>query len=178
MLNKTARIRQEMSSRREQLYQLAWSWCHEAALADDLVQETMLKALKYSKQLNDMGAIRPWLARILSNCWYDYLRTRRDTVDIDNLPYISQLQLQDHSDTQDFIPHVRRLMESLPTGQRQAITLVDIAGYSYAEVADILEIPIGTVMSRISRARSTLRTGLGEFNPRHEESRAVLRSVK
>ena len=70
------------------------------------------------------------------------------------------------------------MIATLPVGQRQVITLVDLAGFSYIEIAKILDIPIGTVMSRISRARSALRTKLADYDPRQEIMRAKIRRIK
>ena len=66
----------------------------------------------------------------------------------------------------------------LPMMQRQVITLVDIAGFSYVEIAEILDIPIGTVMSRINRARRKLREKLAEYDPHMEPVKPRLRRVK
>ena len=70
------------------------------------------------------------------------------------------------------------MIATLPVGQRQVITLVDLAGFSYIEIAKILDIPIGTVMSRISRARGALRTKLADYDPRQEIMRAKIRRIK
>ena len=73
---------------------------------------------------------------------------------------------------------MRRAILRLPEAQCQAITLVDIAGFSYVEIAEILDIPIGTVMSRINRARRALKTKLADYDPRQELVRVKLRRVK
>jgi RNA polymerase sigma-70 factor (ECF subfamily) len=178
MFNNTRFIRQEIEKRRELLYQLAYSWCHQPALADDLVQDTMVKALRNAGQLQNTQAIKSWLSRILSNCWYDHLRSRRDTVDIDSLPVDTHPSVPDGNDHRDMVERVRHAIEQLPDGQRQVITLVDLAGFSYAEIAGILDIPIGTVMSRICRARNILKVALAEYDPRHDVARAKLRRIK
>ena len=178
MFNNSSFIRQELQKHRDMLYQLAYSWCHQPALADDLVQDALLKALRNSGQLNDRRSVRAWLTRILSNCWYDHLRSRRNVVDIDNLPVEELPKTGDGAERQDIIDRVRQMIAQLPNGQRQVITLVDLAGFSYAEIADIMEIPIGTVMSRICRARQSLRTALAEYDPRHDYARARIRRVK
>ena len=178
MLNNSLLIRKELEKHRSLLYRIAYSWCHQPALADDLVQETMLKALRSSRQLNNTKAIKSWLTRILSNCWYDHLRSRRDVIDIDSLSHDSHPSIQDSNERQDIIDRVRSMIAQLPDGQRQVITLVDLAGFSYAEIADILEIPIGTVMSRICRARKALKTALAEYDPRHDRARATIRRIK
>lgn len=171
-------VRGELEKRRELLYRLAYSWCHNAALADDLVQDAMVKALKNARQLKDTAAIKGWLSKILANCWYDHLRRYRETVDLDNMPYEEATSTGDEHEQQDIVSRVRAMIATLPVGQRQVITLVDLAGFSYIEIAKILDIPIGTVMSRISRARSALRTKLADYDPRQEIMRAKIRRIK
>jgi RNA polymerase sigma-70 factor (ECF subfamily) len=171
-------IRGELEKRRELLYRLAYSWCHNPALADDLVQDAMVKALKNARQLKNTAAIKGWLSKILANCWYDYLRSTRKTVDLDNLPYEETSSEGDEHEQQDIVSRVRAMIATLPVGQRQVITLVDLAGFSYIEIAEILDIPVGTVMSRISRARNALRTKLADYDPRQELMRAKIRRIK
>jgi len=178
MITNKRYIQGELEKRRELLYRLAYSWCHNQALADDLVQDTMVKALKNARQLKDTTAIKGWLGKILANCWYDYLRSTKETVDLDNLPYEETSPEGDEHEKQDIISRVRAMIATLPVGQRQVITLVDLAGFSYIEIADILEIPVGTVMSRISRARSVLRERLADYDPRQEIMRAKIRRIK
>ena len=71
MITNRRYIRGELEKRRELLYRLAYSWCHNSALADDLVQDAMVKALKNARQLKDAAAIKSWLSKILANCWFD-----------------------------------------------------------------------------------------------------------
>ena len=168
----------ELEKRRELLYRLAYSWCHNPALADDLVQDAMVKALKNARQLKDAAAIKGWLSKILANCWYDHLRRYRETVDLDKLPYEETSSAGDEHEKQDIVSRVRAMIAELPVGQRQVITLVDLAGFSYVEIADILDIPVGTVMSRISRARKALKAKLADYDPRHDILRAKIRRIK
>lgn len=178
MLNNSLFIRKELEKRREMLYRLAYSWCHQPALADDLVQEAMLKALRNARQLHNTKAVKSWLTRILANCWYDHLRSQRDMMDIDDLTPDRHPATPETHERQDIIDRVRGMIAQLPNGQRQVITLVDLAGFSYAEIAEILDIPIGTVMSRICRARKALKAALAEYDPRHDYARAKIRRIK
>jgi len=147
---------------RENLYRIAYSWCHNPALADDLVQETLAKALKNSGQLRDQQTIKAWLYRILSNCWRDHFRRSRDTVDVDDIILVETQTPDLQHDRQQIVNRVRSAIARLPMGQRQVISLVDLEGCSYIEVAQILDVPIGTVMSRLSRARKALKDQLLE----------------
>ncbi|WP_455234473.1 RNA polymerase sigma factor [Thiogranum longum] len=161
-LCKHQQFKQTLAEYRENLYRIAYSWCHNPALADDLVQDTLAKALKNSAQLRDQKTIKAWLYRILSNCWRDHFRRSRDTVDIDDVVLVEGETPDVQHDRQQIINRVRKAISYLPMGQRQVITLVDLEGCSYIEVAQILDVPIGTVMSRLSRARRALKERLLE----------------
>jgi len=118
-----------------------------------------------------------WLYRILHNCWMEYLRTNKPTTDIDNLTLTSEESPEKQIAEQQIILQVRKTVEMLPLTQRQVITLVDLEGCSYAEVTEILDIPMGTVMSRLNRARKMLKQQL--MNVRHNHtSHNHLRRVK
>lgn len=119
-----------------------------------------------------------WLFRILSNCWKDHLRAQKDTVDIDDTDLVSKDSPEDQHHASQIVLRIRQAIAELPEKQRQVVTLVDLAELSYNEVSEALEIPIGTVMSRLCRARQTLRSGLLEFNQSHGISEPRLRRVK
>lgn len=156
--NREFRLKLEES--RNRLYRLAYSWCHSPELADDLTQEALSKALKQSAQLKELNAMDGWLFRILSNCWHDHLRSRRETMQYDEERDLDQVTPEQLNLRRQDIECVRKAVASLTEEQRQIITLVDIEGCRYAEVAEILELPIGTVMSRLCRARHALKERL------------------
>ena len=149
-----------LSKQRPHLYRLANSWCGDKMLADDLVQDTLGKALLKQEQLKDFSRMEAWLYRILHNCWMEYLRTNKPTTDIDDVSITSKDSPERHLTEQQIIRQVRTTIEMLPLTQRQVITLVDLEGCSYAEVTEILDIPMGTVMSRLNRARKMLKQRL------------------
>ncbi len=144
-------------------------------LSDDLVQETLARALKNGWQLRDHKALESWLFGILMNCWRDHFRRLRVTEDIDNHPQTHDLTPEREHEQQRVTAKVRCAVAGLPEGQRHVLTLVDLEGCTYAEVAAILEIPIGTVMSRLCRARKALAEMLLEFRP---ESAATTRHLR
>jgi len=148
---------QILSDNRERLYRIAFSWCHHADVADDLVQETCAKALKQRKQLRELDAMSPWLFRILMNTWHDHLRARKETVEFDEADFSEEHTPETVNSRYETVQRVRQSMAKLPLGQREVLTLVDLERFSYAEVAQILDIPAGTVMSRLSRARRQLK---------------------
>lgn len=156
-------LRQQVEHWRPALYRVAYSWCHDRALAEDLVQETLLKALSRRAQLRDRERLKGWLFAILNNGFRDHLRRRRVHEDIDEMademPSVSPSPEDDHA-TSEIVARVRAAIAVLPLGQRQVVTLVDLEELSYAEVAQALGIPIGTVMSRLCRARAALRVAL------------------
>lgn len=173
------RAQRELSERieasRSRLYRVAFSWCHDAALADDLAQEALARGLTRIEQLREAERLSSWLFSILHRCWIDHLRARRDDLDEEALAELaSELPgPEGHAEQQETVGRVRAAIAALPLGQRQVVTLVDLEEFSYAEVADVLAIPIGTVMSRLCRARAALR---GLLEPAAAEPR--LRSVK
>jgi RNA polymerase sigma-70 factor (ECF subfamily) len=153
-------LKQEFASRRTKLYRVAYSWCHSPSLADDLVQETMLKAIKNIDSLREQSTLDTWLYRILSNNWHDYLRVQGRNVELtDIVDETSNGQDESYQQSQ-IVDRVRSSVSKLPMQLREVVTLADFAGFSYAEMSDILEIPIGTVMSRLYRARQNLKEQL------------------
>lgn len=158
-------LKQRVEQQRERLYRLAYSWSHNPTLSDDLVQETMVKALKNIQQLRNPDAINQWLNGILANCWKDHFRQNREFEDIDEQILYEQDTPEHQYEKQHICKTIRASLTTLPVGQRQVITLVDLEGSSYAEVAEILQIPIGTVMSRLCRARKALAEKLLEIQP-------------
>ncbi len=174
---RSRKLDKQLSKQRPHLYRLANSWCGDKMLADDLVQDTLGKALLKQEQLKDFSRMEAWLYRILHNCWMEYLRTNKPTMDIDNLTLTSEESPDKQITEQQIILHVRKAVEMLPSTQRQVITLVDLEGCSYSEVTEILDIPMGTVMSRLNRARKMLKQQL--INVRHNRStHSHLRRVK
>lgn len=147
-----------LEASRARLYRMAYAWTHNRALADDLVQETLAKAWQKREQLRDPKAQDAWLFSILTNCFRDCHRRQRDTEDIDDMEIAGELCIETEQMRSELVGRVRTAIGRLPDGQRQVVSLVDLEGFSYVEVASILSIPSGTVMSRLCRARAALRT--------------------
>jgi RNA polymerase sigma-70 factor (ECF subfamily) len=166
---------ERVKASRTRLHRLAFAWCHDAALADDLAQETLVRGLSRLEQLRDSARLMGWLFAILNRCWIDHLRARRDDVDDEILAELpSDLPGPDSdAERQQTVSRVRTAIAALPLGQRQVVTLVDLEDLSYAEVAEILVIPIGTVMSRLCRARVALRALLMEAPLAQRQLRSV-----
>ena len=173
-------FRPGIEAQRPVLYRIAYAWCHDPALADDLVQETLAKAWVRRAQLRDETALKAWLVAIMNHCWLDYLRSHRDFDDVEDW----QDTLESGADTpeaccnrEQVIACVRAAVARLPLGQRQVLTLVDLEEFSYTEVAGILDIPVGTVMSRLSRARASLKSLL-DTTKHKQTAQPLLRRVK
>ncbi len=149
-----------LERRRGKLYRIAFSWCHDNHLADDLVQQTMCKALQSRAQLREPSAIDGWLYRILANCLRDFYRRYREMDEFDHERGPTAESAMQAAERADVVTQVRRAVADLPLAQRQVLTLVDLQGASYNEVATALEIPLGTVMSRLCRARRALKERL------------------
>lgn len=145
---------------RDRLYRIAFSWCHDAMLADDLAQETLSKAIQKIDQLRNRDSMDAWLFTILNNQWREFLRRSRPCEDIENLVYMHGETPEVVQIRQQKIDSVQQAISELSLSQRQVLTLVDIEGLSYMNVAEVLGVPIGTVMSRLSRARSSLEKKL------------------
>lgn len=174
-------LKDQLEQIRPRLYRLAYSWSHNPALADDLVQEAMIKALKNVGQLREPALLNSWLFSILANCWRDHFRQHKDMDDIDELEdykYAHEITPENVHAQSQVVSRVRNAVAKLPLGQRQVLTLVDLEELSYIEVASILDIPIGTVMSRLCRARQALKTLLHELAPQQAAQAGTIRRVK
>lgn len=127
--------------------------------ADDLVQGACLKALDRIEQWRPGTRLDSWMFRILQNLWIDQLRERRGrevAMDPEDLAERAVGDAARENDARIALSEVRREVAKLPPEQRAVLMLVSVEGVSYKEAAEILEIPIGTVMSRLARARLAL----------------------
>ncbi|MCD1626226.1 MAG: RNA polymerase sigma factor [Paracoccaceae bacterium] len=143
--------------------------------ADDLVQQTVEKGLRNIDSYRPGTRLDSWLFRIMRNTWIDGHRARRPTVTLDDVDIISPLIGEDGryvTETRLYLAQVRQAMDRLPEDQRTVLMLVCVEGLSYREVAHALEIPEGTVMSRLSRGRLALATLLDTVPRPQAQSRA------
>ena len=151
------------------LYSAALRMTRNPADAEDLVQETFLRAYRGFSGFTDGTNLKAWMYRILTNTFINAYRKKRrepQTVLEEELPdwYLYDRLGQDgsiasaESTVLDSIPDedVQAALDSLPEAFRMAVWLADVEGFSYKEIAEILDVPIGTVMSRLHRGRKTL----------------------
>lgn len=126
-------------------------------LADDLVQDCLERAIARRGLFRPTGPVRAWLFTILLNHYRNTLRTSRrrgEQVDIDTVP---ELAMPAPQPGHIALAELARAIGTLPLEQKEALLLVTLEGLPYQEAADILHIPIGTLMSRLGRARAALR---------------------
>jgi RNA polymerase sigma-70 factor, ECF subfamily len=124
--------------------------------ADDLVQETIMKAWKHQDSFQTGSSMKAWLYTILRNEFYGQLRkSKREVEDVDGV-YSSNVAMKPEQDGHLDISDLRVALAKLPDDQREAIILVGASGFSYEEAADICKVAMGTIKSRVSRARRRL----------------------
>lgn len=172
-------FKRQLEEMRPRMFKVAYSWCHAADIADDLVQDAVIKAMRNANSLRDLKKMNSWLFAILANCWRDYLRRQKPTDDIDECVFTDDDSPELAQERQNITDIVQQAVASLPLGQRQVLSLVDLEGFSYAEVAEIVGIPAGTVMSRLNRARKALSEQLLELKEENVLSQGVhIRVIK
>lgn len=174
----STQLKGRIAEARNRLYRVALAWCGDEMLADDLVQETMTNGIVKIKQLRDESRLFAWLYSILNNNWRLHLRRNKNHDELDeHLCSDENGPLGDCREL-EIVRQVRDAVASLPMEQRQVISLVDLEGFSYCDVAQVLDIPIGTVMSRLHRARKGLLSRLESPELQSATSVEHLRIVK
>lgn len=158
------KLSQQLCANRERFYKLAYAWTRDAMLADDLVQEAMQKAFVSFNSLKDETKLKAWTCRIMLNCYHDWLRRKKDTMDIDDFELVADSSPDRYMTAQDSSQMIRHCIACLNEKYRNVITMIDIMEFSYQEASDALDIPIGTVMSRLCRARNQLRDLVEKYN--------------
>jgi RNA polymerase sigma factor (sigma-70 family) len=141
-----------------------------AADAEDLLQDTLLHAYAGFRSFQEGSNLRAWLFRILYNRWVSTHRARQSRpseVLADDLTERDVASRSAEAEVLDVLPDndIKVAFAALPSGFREAVYYADIEGYTYAETAAILGVPLGTVMSRASRGRQRLRIALAHLAP-------------
>ncbi|MDH5181543.1 MAG: RNA polymerase sigma factor [Gammaproteobacteria bacterium] len=148
------------------LYQLAYRLTGRQTDAEDLVQDVVVKLLPRVKEMVAIEQLRPWLAKILYRKFVDHYR-RNERSPVTLVPEMEEL-LENHIDETQFTPeadtensltqqHLKQALETLNQDQRTVVMLHDVEGYTLVELEVILDTPIGTLKSRLNRARGQLR---------------------
>ncbi len=157
-------LKDHIAGSRDRLYRVALAWCGDKMLADDLVQETMKAGIINGTQLRDKSRLSAWLYSILHNNWCQHLRKAKPFAELDDQFPSEGSEPLGACEELEIVERVRFAVASLPAEQRQIISLVDLEELSYCEVSQALNIPIGTVMSRLHRARKNLLSRMDETN--------------
>jgi len=170
-------LHRRMEAVQPKLFRTAFAWCHNRDLAEDLAQETLAKALVKVGQLRSVDALEGWLFRIMANLWRDHVRRDRPMDTMEDVDVRTEETPEDLNSQRQTVARVRRALSELPESYRIALTLVDLEGFSYSETALIMDVPVGTIMSRLSRGRSQLARLL-LADERREQSAAGVAPVK
>lgn len=163
------------------LERFALSLCRNSFDADDLVSETLLKAFENFHRVRDEGKIKQWLFRIMKNVFITYCRKQKNILLVEGVMEgesnreQAEFSLFESIARSSFVENgtpekkfisvltsdqIDKAIHELPIDFREALILCDVEDFSYAEISDILKVPIGTVRSRISRARNILQKKL------------------
>ena len=165
------------------LYSAALRMTRNPADAEDLLQETYLKAYRSYGTFQEGTNLKAWLYRILTNTYINAYRAKKrrpeqtDVEDVEDLYLYHRLggleaAAAGRSAEEEVLERftdddVKSALESLPDNFRMAVLLADVEGFSYKEIAEIMDVPIGTVMSRLHRGRRALQKALHDFGMSH-----------
>lgn len=140
------------------IWRFAVTLTRDSVDADDLTQATCLRALEKREQFQKGGHFRAWCVTICRSIWLNQMRAARvrQTQDIDAVTDDAIAALLPDTVSNIFAAEVFKEIMKLPAAQREAVVLVYAEGYRYSEAAKILDVPIGTIMSRLAAARSKL----------------------
>ena len=172
----TASFMQAALEHLDSLYGYALILTRDQTAAEDLVQETYLRAMRAFGQLTPNSNLKSWLFVIMRNAWLNQLRHNRTAprfVELDD-ENVESVYQNDRVNEDPHVVYLRKLereqirvaIADLPELYREIIVLRDLEGFSYQEIATMLSCPAGTVMSRLGRARAKLRRALASWQPR------------
>ena len=158
------RRREQLSSLRSEFLAYARAICGTADEAEDIVHESMLRALAARKVPQEIEQLKPWMFRVIRNLHVDNARKTKVRMEYatDLARFYKESNAVSGDPLQDLL--VRQAFEDLSPKHREILFLVDIMGMRYGEAADVLGVPEGTIMSRVSRARQALLANLDETN--------------
>jgi RNA polymerase sigma-70 factor (ECF subfamily) len=143
---------------------VVYRMCGDIQLAEDMAQEAFIRAWKNLRSYKPKSPFRNWLYRIATNAALDVLRRDRETVALDSVQ-LSAVQMSPEAalTQKEMGERVQRAILELPPASRAALILREYEGLSYKEIAETIGVPLGTVMSRLNYARTTLRKRLASI---------------
>jgi RNA polymerase sigma-70 factor (ECF subfamily) len=146
------------------VFRLAMWLAGNRAEAEDIVQETFVQALQSFHRFEPGTNARAWLLSIMRHVRSNRLRSRRRTpIEEDAADHVARTPAVEQTPQDVTDPEVLEALADLPADFQEIVLLSDVEDLSYREIASVLDIPIGTVMSRLHRARRLLRVGLAEY---------------
>ncbi len=165
----------------QSLYNYAVGLSKNPTAAEDLVQETLLRAVRNAPKWRPHSNLKAWLFAIQRNLWINEYHRLQRVADVSSLSSLDENVCRNRSDggkrwadeelsDEEIRREVRAAVDALSPPYREAIVLKDFEGFNYKEIAEIVEVPIGTVMSRLNRARTELRKRLQHLRQKKVES--------
>lgn len=164
----TSEVRTGLAALRPDLYARALRLTRSPAQADDVVQETMLRALRFEGQYRAGTNLRAWVGQVLMSVFLTNCRRKkreRRAMDRMHQDPAAWPKKETRTCMQSLSARPAKALQSLPEGYRKAVQLVDIQDLSYREAAQRLEVPVGTIMSRLHRGRKMLAAQLSDALP-------------
>jgi len=174
-LRKQSDFRSEMLPHLDAMYNFALRLTMDPTDAEDLVQDTVVKAYRFFSSYERGTNAKAWLFRILKNSYINNYRKkskRPNEVDYDEVSTFYETIRADQTDTSDLEERmyrdmlddtVTKALEDLPEDFRSVVLLCDVEGFTYEEIANMLDVPIGTIRSRLHRGRNLLRAALENY---------------
>lgn len=157
-------LKREMIATLPRLRRFARTLTRSVPEADDLVQDACLRALSRAHQWDPAQPLDRWLFRITRNLWINEVRKRQVRLGDGHVPAEESVELvtTETGEARVAAVQLQSKIEALPADLSTILLVVSVEGYSYAEAAELLDIPVGTVMSRVYRARKTLAKKIAE----------------
>lgn len=145
-----------VSLQRENVINVVYRMCGDATLAEDAAQTAFIKAWQHLPTYKPENSFHSWLYRIAINTALDMLRREKPTTSIDDINIRNHYRVESQVEKQETAQQIQKAVQLLPEASRAVLILREYQGMHYQEIAETLEIPVGTVMSRLNYARKIL----------------------
>ena len=152
-----------VENHRENVINVVYRMCGEPHLAEDAAQTAFIRAWQNLPGYKPQASFHSWLYRIAINAALDMLRREKPTLNIDKMDLSNHQQIESQVEKRQQALQIQQAVRALPEASRAVLVLREYQGMSYQEIAETLEIPIGTVMSRLNYARKNLMEQLQEM---------------